>query len=286
MKFTRILSMILCGLLIGLSAYAEQAAPAPGQKPPVLSLVKILQAPDGGEADWDKLHGKVVVLEFWATWCGPCVAAFPHLNELADQFKDKSVQFIAITAENEAVVTKFLASKPLHTWIGLDTNDATNKAYHITSIPTTVVIRPDGIIDAVTYPTQLKPENLQNLLAGKPSGLTSQPQGSMIPVGELPGDTDHSSLFQIIIRPSKEGVGTGSSSSSGGAGRGPLGYEIGRTYSRHTVLSLLPSIYDCAPEEIVVNGELPPGKFDLVVKAPQISRTDLNHLIQEVLEST
>ena len=45
----------------------------------------------------DSLKGKVVVLEFWTTWCGPCVAAIPHLNELSEKYADKPVQFIAIS---------------------------------------------------------------------------------------------------------------------------------------------------------------------------------------------
>ena len=285
MKRIGMLLALLCAISCGPLSRAADAAPSPGQKPPVLTLAKLLQAPDGAAANWDKLHGKVVVLEFWATWCGPCVAAIPHLNDLADQFKNKPVQFIAITAEDEAIVSKFLVKKPLHTWIGLDANDATNKAYHVTGIPTTVVIRADGVIDAVTYPTQLRPENLENLLAGEPSGLISRsPRGDSVRVGELPGDNDHASVFQVIIRPSK--VDTLEMTSDGASGGGSLGLEMGRTYSGQTVKNLMTSIYECNPQQIVVNGKLPAGKFDLAAKVSLAGRGKMNHLIQEALEST
>src|SRR5882724_1084408 len=68
-----------------------------GTAAPDLGLTAVLQSPDGTNADWASLKGKVVVLEFWATWCAPCIAVQPHLNELTDEFKDKSVQFISIT---------------------------------------------------------------------------------------------------------------------------------------------------------------------------------------------
>src|SRR5262249_33930918 len=69
------------------TARGEAQGPQIGDNPPQLGLETILQAPAGTEATWASLKGKVVVLEFWATWCGPCIAAIPHLNEMADQFK-------------------------------------------------------------------------------------------------------------------------------------------------------------------------------------------------------
>ena len=48
-----------------------------------LELQKVLNAPDGTIADLRHLRGRVIELEFWATWCGPCIVALPHLNEVA-----------------------------------------------------------------------------------------------------------------------------------------------------------------------------------------------------------
>jgi thiol-disulfide isomerase/thioredoxin len=80
-----------------------------GLQAPPLQIVKLLQAPSRSLANWEALRGKAVVLEFWATWCGPCAAAIPHMNKLADEFAGKPVQFIAITAEKQDAVDRFLA---------------------------------------------------------------------------------------------------------------------------------------------------------------------------------
>ncbi len=123
--------ILIAGLLpwaICIHARAENGEPKVGEKPPPLGLERLLEAPAGAKANWAALKGKVVVLEFWATWCGPCVAAIPHLNELADQFKGKPVQFIAITDEDEKTIGSFLKKKPIRARVGLDTDKSMFKA--------------------------------------------------------------------------------------------------------------------------------------------------------------
>src|SRR5215471_21366282 len=110
------LLIIALGLTSAELVWSQEGGLNIGDLPPPLGLEKILQAPDGKKVEWGALKGKVVVLEFWATWCGPCVAAIPHLNELADKFKEEPIQFIAVTSEDEKVVRRFLRNKPLHAW--------------------------------------------------------------------------------------------------------------------------------------------------------------------------
>ena len=71
--------IILVAGLFGTAALG--AHPIKGTTAPSLETLKLLQAPLGARADWASLKGKVVVLEFWATWCSPCVASLPHLND-------------------------------------------------------------------------------------------------------------------------------------------------------------------------------------------------------------
>ena len=55
--------------------------------------------------------GNVYVVEFWATWCGPCVMSMPHLAQLQQDYADKGVQLVSISDEDLETVTKFLGKK-------------------------------------------------------------------------------------------------------------------------------------------------------------------------------
>jgi len=143
-----------------------------GMPPPPLTLKQTLQVPAETKVSWEALRGKAVVLEFWATWCAPCVAAIPHLNELAEKYAGKAVQFIAISAEKEEVVARFLTKKPIRAWLGLDTDSSTHHAYGVQGIPQTVLIDAQGKLAGFTYPTGLTAKVLDDLLAGRPVATT------------------------------------------------------------------------------------------------------------------
>jgi thiol-disulfide isomerase/thioredoxin len=149
-----------------------------------LDLDKLLQAPDGTVANIEHLKGKVVILEFWATWCGPCAAAMPHLNEVARACREAGdpVVFIAITPEDEATVQKFLADHPIEGWVGLDKpsgtagTGATAKRFGVQGIPHTVVIDQHGFLVAHTWSSLLTREGILNLMKSRPYPPSTQPQ--------------------------------------------------------------------------------------------------------------
>ncbi len=129
-----------------------------------LHIPVLLQADGKESVAIDDLRGSTVVLEFWATWCGPCVEAIDHLNEVADQFATSdNIRFISVTDENRETVTDFLARTPIRTWIGIDEDQQLHKAFEINSIPQTIIIGPDGKLAARTSPSKLDAELLDRI---------------------------------------------------------------------------------------------------------------------------
>ena len=95
--------VLLSLLILNASSFSQsitKVAPNIGSMPPPLEFSQIVQGPNLNEISWDKLKGKVVVLEFWNIGCGPCIQAIPHLNDLVEQFSGKPVVFLSISDDN------------------------------------------------------------------------------------------------------------------------------------------------------------------------------------------
>ncbi|MCB2205870.1 TlpA family protein disulfide reductase [bacterium] len=120
----------------------------------------VANAPESGEA----FHGKPVLLEFWATWCKPCMHAVPHLNELQKEFGDR-VQFVAISQERASTAAKTLKKHPMRAAVGVDTEQGTtHKVFGVHVIPRTFVLSADRVVLWTGHPTRLTAEKLQSLL--------------------------------------------------------------------------------------------------------------------------
>ncbi|MEE2709417.1 MAG: TlpA disulfide reductase family protein [Gemmatimonadota bacterium] len=115
-----------------------------GSKAPAFDL----PAMAGGNVKLSDLKGKVVVVNFWATWCPPCLQEMPGLNEVYNAYKDKGVEVLGLTLDEEGLP----ATKPTLTKLGIDypileADKATYQAYgHILTIPFTYVIDRNGVI--------------------------------------------------------------------------------------------------------------------------------------------
>ena len=129
-----------------------------------LNLQQLIQAPPGAVAKLEHLRGRVVVLEFWATWCKPCRGAIPHLNEVARQCANDPIQFIAVTNEDEQKVRDFLKDTAIEGWIGIDNFGRTARAFGVTGIPHAVIIDPYGFIVSHTHPWLISRERLLVLM--------------------------------------------------------------------------------------------------------------------------
>ena len=102
---------------------------------------------DGRGADLASLQGRPVVLNFWATWCGPCRAEMPDLVALHESDPDLVVLEVNVGEELPAVEA-FAAEFGMNMTVVLDQEDLIRRAYAVRNMPTTVFIRADGTIGA------------------------------------------------------------------------------------------------------------------------------------------
>lgn len=119
-----------------------------GRKAPDFTVMNI----DGGNARLSDYRGKVVMLEFWATWCPPCIEAVPELNRLHEKFKDKNFIMLNISVDEgtKAVETikKFRKKYDVRYPIYHDNTDM-DKLYGVIRIPMTFIIDKKGAISSI-----------------------------------------------------------------------------------------------------------------------------------------
>jgi thiol-disulfide isomerase/thioredoxin len=98
---------------------APEPTPATNAKPaPVLALNTF----NGGKFNLQEAKGKVVVVNFWATWCGPCVAEMPGFNKIYKEHKAEGLEIVGLSVDQEEdLVKKFLVKSPISYLIGMAT---------------------------------------------------------------------------------------------------------------------------------------------------------------------
>jgi len=104
---------------------------------------------DGKHISMDDLQGKVVLLDFWATWCGPCREALPHLRSIAKKFDGQPLLVLSVSLDaNEAQWKKFIAENGM-TWAQYRDGGFTSpisKLFGVTAIPHTFTIDAEGVL--------------------------------------------------------------------------------------------------------------------------------------------
>ena len=109
-------------------------------------------------------NGKFVLIDFWATWCGPCKKAIPELNEFHHKFKDKLV-VIGISDEPKGKVKKMKNPK-MEYYSAIDTKERLKRIYEVKGIPHCVIIDPNGIVVWEGWPQQKGFELTEETISG------------------------------------------------------------------------------------------------------------------------
>ena len=141
----KVLTAILVILLAlgSMATSCQSEAPQVGKRAPDFQLNTL----DGQSVSLGDLKGKPVLLNFWATWCGPCRIEMPFLQQIYDEWRGRGLVLLAINiSESPSQIAEFMQNQGLSFPVLLDSGGEIAQKYNIQYIPSTFFIDKDGII--------------------------------------------------------------------------------------------------------------------------------------------
>lgn len=138
-----------------------------GQDAPNFNLPVVYNGDANSKMSLSELQGKPVIIDFWATWCGPCKIEAPILNRVAQRYKDRGLVVLGVnTGDRPGLAPAFAQSKQLSYPILFDAEHDAADLYGVTALPTLVLVGKDGkvrsvhsgLVDENTLDTLIGPE--------------------------------------------------------------------------------------------------------------------------------
>ncbi len=134
-----------------------------------LTFPRILNSPLSS-ANSSDFAGKLLILDFWATWCTPCITGMPHLQQLQEKYAGQ-VQVLTITDEPEERIRTFLAHRPMALPVVLDPERKLAAAFPHRAIPHSVILDEKRIVRAITTSAEITDTVIENVLQGRTAGV-------------------------------------------------------------------------------------------------------------------
>jgi len=100
-----------------------------------------------GTVDLDSLRGKLVLVDFWASWCGPCQKSFPWMASMYEKYAAKGFTIVAINLDKDrGLANDFISKRPVPFVVAYDPSGKTAKAYKVWGMPTSYLVNAKGEI--------------------------------------------------------------------------------------------------------------------------------------------
>ncbi len=170
-----------------------------GSRVPNLKFKELLNDPNGQSSLYDYTED-FIILDFWATWCGPCLTAFPKINDLQKSYPGK-LKVIAVTDEGPERIEAFLKNRPQHFTIALDKDNSINNYFKHVYIPHYVILDKNKKVVAITDGDYITKETIAKLIAGEEVTFEEKKENLAFDPNKPLGTVDKPIVYQSTLLP-------------------------------------------------------------------------------------
>lgn len=221
---------------------------------------------------------KFIVLEFWATWCAPCLAAVPHINELQNKFKSNNdLIFVSITDEKAEKVRNTLKRIDFSTIVISDQTKKTHKILNVSEIPITVLIDNNGVVKWKGNPEELNEELIEKFINGKLSPNLNNEKNNVKNI-KSEYDKKNEDLEDVVFKIIKNKQTKYSFTLINTKGNNSMlinGLKDGKYVASNKTLSeIISGLLDVTEQQIIVPEKLKSNKYSLIYKNSDIKNAE------------
>lgn len=143
---------------------------------------------------------ELIILDFWATWCSPCIASFPKMSALQETFENK-IKVIAVTDESTERIETFLKNKPQQFTVAIDNDKTINSYFTHVYIPHYVILDKNKVVKAIVDGNFITEENIKKLISGVEVSFEEKKENIRFDPNKPLGTIDKPIVYQSTLLP-------------------------------------------------------------------------------------